>query len=54
MKCEYYRELISARLDSELQPDELETLEAHLEKWAPSKFRSFVAHTPDDYSRETL
>ncbi len=32
MKCELYRELISARLDRELQPDELETLEAHLEQ----------------------
>ena len=29
MKCEQYRELISARLDGELEPDELKALDAH-------------------------
>ena len=32
MKCEKYRELVSARLDGELEPDELKALDAHLEQ----------------------
>ena len=32
MKCEYCRELISVRLDCELQPDELKALDAHMEQ----------------------
>ncbi len=32
MKCEYYRELISARLDGEIESGELDTLQDHLKQ----------------------